>query len=156
MVKIDSGFIIIDTGFQARRRKLLKALDKNHCHQGDLKLIILTHGDFDHTGNCAHLKSIYGCPVAMHKDDAAMAELGDMFANRRQINKVMQSLMNKVFQIERFTPDILLEDGYSFHEFGFDATVIHLPGHSKGSIGILTSDQKFFSGDLFGDSKYPE
>ena len=44
---------------------------------------------------------------------------GNMFANRRQINKVMQSLMNKVFQMEHL-PRYLLENGYSFHEFGFD------------------------------------
>jgi glyoxylase-like metal-dependent hydrolase (beta-lactamase superfamily II) len=36
-----------------------------------------------------------------------------------------------------FSPDVILEDGDALAQYGFDAAVLHLPGHSKGSIGIL-------------------
>lgn len=49
---------------------------------------------------------------------------------------------------ERFTLDTFLEDNQDLSELGLEATVIHLPGHSKGSIGILTKGGDFFSGDL--------
>jgi len=37
------------------------------CLPGKLKLVIITHGDFDHTGNCAKLQQKYNCKIAMHK-----------------------------------------------------------------------------------------
>ena len=56
---------------------------------------------------------------------------------------------------ERFTPDIYLEEGYDLSEFGLDAKVIHFPGHSAGSIGILTSNGDLFCGDLLENTKKP-
>ncbi|NUQ04870.1 MAG: MBL fold metallo-hydrolase [Anaerolineae bacterium] len=32
-------------------------------------MILLTHGDFDHCGNAAHLRRKYQTRVAMHLDD---------------------------------------------------------------------------------------
>jgi hydroxyacylglutathione hydrolase len=32
-----------------------------------------------------------------------------------------------------------IEEGFDLSEYGFNAQVLHLPGHSKGSIGILTT-----------------
>lgn len=53
---------------------------------------------------------------------------------------------------DTFEPDILVEDQQSLTSYGVDATVIHLPGHTEGSIGILTADKDLFCGDLM-DSK---
>lgn len=47
-----------------------------------------------------------------------------------------------------FTPDVLLEDGQDLGPWGLDARVLHLPGHTAGSIGILTGDGELFCGDL--------
>ncbi len=44
-----------------------------------LKLIVLTHGDFDHTGNAVYLRQRLGAPIAIHAGDAGMPERGDMF-----------------------------------------------------------------------------
>jgi glyoxylase-like metal-dependent hydrolase (beta-lactamase superfamily II) len=49
---------------------------------------------------------------------------------------------------ERFKPDFYIEDGYDLSEFGLDAKALHIPGHSKGSIGILTVDGDLIGGDL--------
>ena len=37
-----------------------------------------------------------------------------------------------------------------------NATVIHIPGHTKGSIGILTDDGILFAGDLFTNRAKPD
>ena len=57
---------------------------------------------------------------------------------------------------DMFSPDILLKDRQSLTEFGFEATVHHLPGHSKGSIGLLTADGDFFCGDVFTNGSMPK
>ena len=48
-----------------------------------------------------------------------------------------------------------VEDGYALSEYEFDATVLAIPGHSKGSIGILTAGGDLFCGDLFSNTDKP-
>ena len=51
---------------------------------------------------------------------------------------------------EPFEPDVLLEDGQDLSSYGLDARVVLLPGHSRGSIGILTGDGSLFCGEIAG------
>ena len=82
LISTEGGYILIDAGASSGRSALEKALVHAGCKPGNLDLIVLTHGDFDHTGNAAYLRGRYGTEVAMHADDAGMAERGDMFWNR--------------------------------------------------------------------------
>jgi glyoxylase-like metal-dependent hydrolase (beta-lactamase superfamily II) len=82
-VETDAGLVLIDTGGSNKRAKLEKELGGAGCQPGNLKLIVITHGDFDHTGNAAYLREQFGAQIAMHQDDAGMAERGDMFWNRK-------------------------------------------------------------------------
>jgi hydroxyacylglutathione hydrolase len=119
---------------------------------------VITHGDFDHTGNAAYLRGKLGAKIAMHADDSGMAERGDMFWNRKSGNTLIRTLAPVLFRFtgsSRFTPDVTLEDGSSLSEYGCDATVLSIPGHSKGSIGILTASGDLLCGDLFDNTKKP-
>ena len=49
-----------------------------------------------------------------------------------------------------------MTDGQNLSEYGFDAKVIHIPGHTKGSIGVLTEDGILFAGDTFTNRKKPD
>ena len=40
-------------------------------------------------------------------------------------------------------------------DYGFHATVLSIPGHSKGSIGVLTAAGDLLCGDLFDNTKSP-
>jgi hydroxyacylglutathione hydrolase len=162
LLTVDSGFILVDTGYSKNRLEVEKELENTGCKPGTLKLIVLTHGDFDHTGNAAYLREKYGTKIAMHSDDEGMVEKGDLFYNRnanflmRTMGKIMLPFLGGgLKKTDRFTPDMHIDDGYSFSEFGLDAKVIYLPGHSKGSIGILTSTGDLFCGDLLENTKKP-
>jgi hydroxyacylglutathione hydrolase len=151
----DGGYILIDTGSSNSRTQLEEELEKNGCKPGNLRLIILTHGDFDHTGNAAYLREKFGSKIAMHYDDSGMTEQGDLFFNRKMGNIFLKKLIKIPISIffgfgrsERFKPDFYVGDGYELSGFGLDARVIHTPGHSKGSIAILTSSGDLFCGDL--------
>ena len=63
--------------------------------------------------------------------------------------------MMKKFPLEAFEPDMILSDGHDFGDIGFKAKIVHIPGHSMGSIGILTVDGDFFSGDTIINRKKP-
>jgi hydroxyacylglutathione hydrolase len=140
---------LVDTGRASKHTKLEKELDNAGCKPGNLNLIILTHGDFDHTGNCAYLREKFGTRIAMHHENSRMVERGDIFWNRKKGNLLVRGIVNVFFRIRKFKPDFTIDEGYDLSDYGLNARVLHLPGHSKGSIGILTSGGDLFCGDLF-------
>jgi glyoxylase-like metal-dependent hydrolase (beta-lactamase superfamily II) len=158
LINTGSGFVLIDTGASNKRTELERALESAGCRPGSLRLIVITHGDFDHTGSAAYLRQKFGAKIAMHRDDIGMAERGDMFWNRKSRNALVKLLAPVVVgfgKSNRFTPDLTLEDGDTLAEHGLDATVLSIAGHSKGSIGILMASGDLFCGDLFENTDKP-
>jgi len=159
LIKTETGCFLIDTGIKKKRGQLEQELLEAGCGPGDLRLIILTHGHVDHVGNAAYLRDRHGARIAMHGGDSAMVESGDMFIDTGGAMIGLVGLLMKVLGLsdyERFTPDIILEDGQDLSAHGLDATVIHTPGHSEGSICIKTVEGDLFCGDLFNNTKKPE
>ncbi len=159
----DGGYVLVDSGFSNKRAALEKELANAGCKPGNLKLVILTHGDFDHAGNCAYLQARYGGKLAMHAGDLGMVERGDMSWNRKakpdeisivfRILSLFVPLFEKGGTFDTFKPDLTIDEGFDLSSYGFDAQVFHLPGHSKGSIGIVTAGAPsagpaLFCGDL--------
>jgi glyoxylase-like metal-dependent hydrolase (beta-lactamase superfamily II) len=158
LVKTPTGHILIDTGLPKRRNDLVRELETAGCEPGDLKLIIITHGHLDHNGNTAHLRERYDAEIGMHGGDSAMTESGDMFKGMKGLTVAIVRVMLPLFGLRRydgFRPDIFLEDGHDLSGYGFDARVVHFPGHSKGSIGVLTTGGDLFCGDLLVNMDKP-
>ncbi len=149
LTKTDVGYILIDTGFLSKRARLEQELDAAGCRPGDLHLILLTHSDTDHADNAAFLREKYSAKIALHPREAPFVEHGDASSTRKAkpdkigfIFRVMIPLAPILFKtnaFEYFKPDFTVDEGFDLSEYGFNAKVLHLPGHSKGSIGILTS-----------------
>lgn len=169
LVRTGDGFILIDTGFSTKRTELEKELASAGCKPGNLKLILLSHGDVDHTGNAAYLREKYGARIAMHNDDSGMVERGDMRWNRKArpdrvsiLGRFIITVLGRIMpfferssKFDTFKPDMYVEDGHDLSSHGFDAKVIRIPGHSKGSIGILTTGGDLYCGDLFANIGKP-
>ncbi len=167
LIEGGEGFALIDTGFPHSRARLLDELREAGCRRDDLSLIVLTHGDIDHSGNAAHLREHFGAPIAMHPGDAAMC-LSDGETRERDTRppddfptvlyfwlaaSVSRYLVRKMLRrdtFDAFSPDILLADGQDLRPLGLDAVVYHTPGHSKGSIALLTPEGDLYCGDQFG------
>jgi hydroxyacylglutathione hydrolase len=128
----------------------------------------VTHGDIDHTGNCAYLREKYAARIAMHAGDTEMCMKDGITRDRGEMPKgfplplmilwlfrgflrfaIGQMLWRRPF--DRFEPDLLLEEGQSLAEHGFDAKILYTPGHSKGSISILTDSGALICGDMFNN-----
>lgn len=167
LVKNKNGYFLIDTGIPMTRYKLERALELEGVKLNEIKLVIITHGDIDHIGNCAYLQKKYGLKIAVHEADAWMCRTGKSIQNRKRksspLAKIKSSVIGqliikplmKKYPLEAFEPDMILSDGQDFIKEGFDAKVVHIPGHSMGSIGILTGDSDFFSGDTINNRKRP-
>lgn len=161
LVKVREGFVLIDTGLGMHWERLETELISSGCLPDKLKLVIITHGDFDHTGNCAKLQKKYKCRIAMHNNDSPMVENG-LFVKRKartlkaKIFILIRMLFRRKFVFDKFKPDIYLIEGQNLNEYGFNATVVHIPGHTKGSIGIITDDGNLFAGDIFINNREPD
>jgi len=150
LAKTDVGYILLDTGFLSKRAKLEQELEAAGCRPGNLNLILLTHGDTDHTDNAAYLRDKYGAQIALHALEAPLVEHGDMSATRKPkpdkigfMFRVLIPLAPVLFKsnaFQCFKPDFTVDEGFNLAEYGFNAQVIHLPGHSRGSIGVLTDE----------------
>ncbi len=160
LVQAEGGFVLIDTGVAYKRTAVERELQDAGCGAGDLKVIVLTHGDFDHAGNGAFLRKKYGAPIAMHPNDAGMVRRGDMSHSGKPKPDRITPMGRVIMLVGRlmtlatpgsfdcFSPDVYLEDEQSLAAYGFDAKVLHLPAHSRGSIGVLTPEGELFCGDL--------
>ncbi len=179
LIKTDLGYILIDTGFPSKRADLEQGLTSAGCQPGSLQLILLTHGDPDHTGNCVYLREKYSTQdhpvkIAMHRYDSGVVENGDNTLSRKKppflqrlIGEIILQLLSAFMNLgtfERFKPDFYVEEGDELSDYGFDAKILRLPGHSRGSIGILTnggdastdSGRVLFCGDLLWNMRKPE
>jgi glyoxylase-like metal-dependent hydrolase (beta-lactamase superfamily II) len=179
LIKTEEGFLLVDTGghltmdkeYTDRYAELKAALEKEGCTEGSLKAVILTHGDSDHAANVVKIKNDFHPLIAMHEKDLALVQQPTLdkvmensrfsspvnrlvfFLFRKPIRKMMQRVLT---DFESFTPDILLGEGEDLSRFGVDARILHLPGHTAGSIGILTAEGELICGDLFANSKVPQ
>jgi len=146
LVLAREGFVLVETGRPEKRAMLDAALERAGCRPGDLRLIMITHGDCDHAGNAAYLRDKFGARIAMHRDDVARAGLGDWRMGFEPKPDRMSWIFKEVSRrisvgdFEMFEPDIYLEDGQSLSEYGFAATILRLPGRVGGSLGILASE----------------
>ncbi|MGI5893434.1 MAG: MBL fold metallo-hydrolase [Candidatus Merdivicinus sp.] len=150
LVSSESGnTAMIDPGAQAE--KIISALTEKNLTP---KMILLTHGHFDHIGAVEELRKRYQIPVYIHAEDAEM--LSDSAKNGG---------MGLMGQHVTASYDHLVEDGDGIPLDELNFFVIHTPGHTKGSVCymvdnvLLTGDTLFCQSigrtDLYGGS-YPE
>lgn len=178
LLPVQKGFILIDTGgytFQGnptdnKRELLEKLLIENGCIPGKLRLVILTHGDVDHIANGKYLQDKYKVKIAIHKADTPLVSnlsVEKVLSNFKFnspflsfMSLLMRSLIIKTTKrivglYQEFQPDEFIDEDYDLSQYGLDARILYLPGHTNGSIGILTKDGDLLAGDIFANIKKP-
>jgi len=93
----------------------------------NIKLIVITHGHFDHTGALLDVQQATGATVAIHTDDASNLD-GNIKIG------------------------LLLKGGEMLDVGGMRFAVIHTPGHSPGGICLYGEGSLFCGDTLFNYS----
>ena len=107
-----------------------------------IKAVLLTHGHFDHTGAVAELKEITGAKVYIHADDECM--LNDTIKN--------VAYLVPGYEYKPFEADVLLTGGDMIFLDELDISVMHTPGHTKGSVMYFVNDCIFTGDTIFEGS----
>jgi glyoxylase-like metal-dependent hydrolase (beta-lactamase superfamily II) len=133
------GIIAIDAGEPGKGGVFQKALRSASIRPEDVKLLLITHGHWDHIGSAREIRDLTGAPIAMHECEAHWLGL------ITRVNKIFIPLV----MIPAVDVDIRLgNEDFSLHEYGIPGHVIHTPGHSYGSVSVLLESGEVFVGDL--------
>lgn len=122
------------------------------CSQYDLQLIVLTHVHFDHAENAAKLAKHFNVPVAFHEDDSELFESFDKQPMKSYglVGKVVLGMSLKVLRntvVEKPENTFFIKEGDSLSQYGIDAKIIELPGHTNGSVGVDIEGGRLIVGD---------
>ena len=136
--------LMVDTGMPGKTNEIIDYI-KNDLKRDphDIKIIIITHHHFDHTGSLDKLKKITGAKVAIHSQDADYIS-GEKTQPGSLVMIPVVIFMKLIYRSRPVEADILLEDGDQIGDY----RVIHTPGHTSGSICLYNPNNKvLFVGD---------
>ncbi|MFH1646066.1 MAG: MBL fold metallo-hydrolase [Chloroflexota bacterium] len=104
----------------------------------DITVIVLSHGHSDHIASLYDIQDRTGAAVAIHVEDADFLEGRGAYSSQFGISYPTPH-----------PPDRLLREGDVIDIGGWQFTVVHTPGHTPGSICLLSGDKVFTGDTLF-------
>lgn len=130
--------IVIDPGDEIE--SVLSILKE---HGLTVKQIVVTHAHIDHVGGAMKLKAATGAPILLNQNDTTLLKMLDVQASWLG--------MRPPGAVEI---DNSVKDGDVVKVNGLEASVLHTPGHTEGSVCLLFAPQKtLIAGDtLFAGS----
>jgi len=133
----NSEAFIIDAGcyHQHEKDQLIQTIEQM---QLSVKAVVATHGHVDHALGNAFVCSTLNVPLWMHKQDVPLLEkapqMGQVYGFEMEVSP---------------KPEKFLAHGDVIHLGDDSLQVMHIPGHSPGSIVLYTASEKFVvAGDV--------
>ncbi|MFE5214971.1 MULTISPECIES: MBL fold metallo-hydrolase [unclassified Streptomyces] len=147
--------VIVDAGTPGSGRKILDQITAHGVDPADVALIVITHGHIDHFGSAAELHRLTGAPVAGH-----MADLGPYRSGRARepylptgpMGRLMARNRKLHVRAEPVDPAVLIRGETGLEDYGLAARIMPTPGHTAGSVSVLTDDRDLVAGDLIAGS----
>ncbi len=133
----DGRAILVDAGLQGSLITITGGLKDLGLSINDIDTVVVTHAHPDHCGGLAEVVAGRKIAVAAHRLDADIISgtktppnplQNELFA--KMAEPVLPKLMGSLVPV-----DLPLEDG-DLIPFGTEVRVIHLPGHTAGSIAL--------------------
>lgn len=130
------------------------------CSNYDMQLIVLTHIHFDHAENAARLSEYFHIPVAFHEADINLFKSYDSqplksygIVGKTVLGISLGTLRNTV--ITKPKNYLYIKEGDSLTDYGIDARIIEVPGHTQGSIAVDVAEKSLIAGDALDNWIFP-
>ena len=133
----DGRAILVDTGLQGSLLPITGGLKDLGLTLDHIDTVVITHAHPDHCGGLSELVEGTGIKVAAHRLDADIIS-GTVTPPNPLRNEVLAKMAEPVLPKLMGDPvpvDLHLEDG-DIIPFGAEVRVVHLPGHTDGSIAL--------------------
>ncbi|MFG3224761.1 MBL fold metallo-hydrolase [Kitasatospora sp. NPDC048194] len=147
--------VIVDAGTPGSGRKILAQVVAHGVDPADVSLIVITHGHIDHFGSAAELHRLTGAPVAGHVADLGPYRSGrvrEPYLPTGPMGRLMARNRKLHVQAEPVEPAVLIRGETSLEDFGVGARIMPTPGHTAGSVSVLTDAGDLVAGDLVAGS----
>jgi glyoxylase-like metal-dependent hydrolase (beta-lactamase superfamily II) len=147
--------ILFDTCSRKYRKDLFSNLRKLFVSR--LDALVLSHTHFDHAGNAAAIREIFGARTFVHQEEAGFLVKGENppIAGTLPLTRLLVNTFGK--RLERrlkYTPckpDDRITGSIAKPFPGLNISLLHTPGHSPGMISMIIDDEIALVGDtLFG------
>jgi metallo-beta-lactamase class B len=135
LITTSKGNILINTGLSSSTAQIKKNVSSLGFNFKDIKILLTTQAHYDHMGAMAEIKKLTGAKMMVDEKDAQVMRDG---------GRSDYALGGKERSYMPVIPDRLLKDGDHILLGGTDITMLHHPGHTKGSCSFLlkTKDEK--------------
>jgi glyoxylase-like metal-dependent hydrolase (beta-lactamase superfamily II) len=110
--------IVIDPGEDDIR--ILEVIKRHNLR---VAAIVITHTHIDHVGGLRRVHEATGAPVYMHPDDLALYRMLDV-----------QAALIGLKKPDQVQVDQMVREGDTVRWGGYQAQILHTPGHTPGSI----------------------
>ncbi len=133
LIEDDGRTFLVDTGIPGNLKnvtEIVKGIDG----------IIITHAHYDHAGSAYEISKHFSCEIYAHEDDHPYLSGEKEFLFRGFVGNFVKRL-EKLRKMKNFYPENISKlDLKSFE-------ILHLPGHTPGSLGIM-SGKALICGDV--------
>ncbi|MBO3744138.1 MBL fold metallo-hydrolase [Actinoplanes flavus] len=147
--------ILVDAGIPGAGRKIVDGIAALGVDPADLALIVLTHAHIDHFGAAAQVSRLTGAPIAAHRADLGPYRAGrarEPYLPTGPFGSLMSRMPDLHRTVEPVEPDYVLDGPHRLDEFGVSGRIVPTPGHTAGSVSVLTDDGDLVAGDLIASS----
>ena len=128
LITTNEGNILINTGLASSASQIKKNIEQLGFHFNDIKILLITHGHFDHVGALAEIKKMTGAKLMVDAGDAPV--LADGGSSDYELGKY-----GRTFAAVK--ADHLLHDHDTVTLGNMHLVMLHHPGHTKGSCSYL-------------------
>lgn len=128
LLDTEEGLIVIDTGYPTTQGLLIHSIASLGFRVEDIRIIVHTHGHFDHIGCTSLLKELSRGTTYLGWRD------GEMFARQPELSLKGWSGCD---YFTLFTPDRLMGDGDIISLGTTKIRVVETPGHSDGTVSLF-------------------